>query len=1093
MVAFDTAQQRLYDPQQGTFSRLGAILDDYARWKGRDDCWDEHGAFWPLGVSKGLPFEAHFDLERLQDAFVILDGYPDRLQDFGSMYAASSGIYELLDVQLVSPPLLRALLPDNAAYVSYKYNLGDHFLGHDRWYCRVGRVVEHVTNTARVPLTLDDDVRAALTGILYTESHASMEYDSIDFLRHDTWTEDADLSQQLMYMQAVEDFDNYAFKLMRRDDEGVWDYSYIFGALPPEGLDDTLAYLEQLLAPGDGSRHLQALETIEELTPNFAQHASRLPPATPAAPPPHHTHFDHAFTTGDCVMDVANTRWLLAQHPRTPPRVLARFALHDDERVRHAAWRNPSTSTRALHAAWHTFGRASEDVLFTRERLPRFLRRIHARRLRTAPLDFSDTMLDSTTDVLKTLPIRLQVARLERATVPNANSTVGAAYGFPEPRLERIFVPDVVFNTHLAPTWPHFALRERAAESARTSETALLALARDEDVHVRRAVLRNPRATETVLRALQEEFPELVARHPRASISMLLALSQQPNEDVALGIAMHPGAPWFVLHNVTRRTKSFDRAVNVALALANNHNTAAKNILELLQVAHTKAFPPTALQALQQRARDLGLLEPPPLQQQESNREEDEACPDRWLQRIQAEQPNAVRAVRLALKESESTDEAAALLVLCTDERFEARRAAALHPALPERGLRWLARNDETYDSERLRNLVAQHPNVPLDVLIALCGDESTCVAALHNPRVPSDVWLWLLNDTENAPVDRIWPSCPYTPPAFLHVKGSVRATRDSLAQRQAVAAHPNTADTTLLRLALDKHLDVRETVARRMNLPPDLIARLMQEEGAARATLVKHPHLPRSLLEAAYADDDDVVRATAIGGLDTPRDVLARASEDASWHVRFVVAQHPSTPSVVLHRLSFDTDENVRFAVASHPATHAVTLAHLALTAPRTEGDRLAWRAQARHFWTRRLVAGHPSTPRDVRRQLERHSEAIVRAVALSHPATPARALRYAAFDRSELVRQVVAAHRNTPLDLHDRVLARDTERVRAALACAPRTSTSILSVLAYDTAFSVRAAVAQHPHTSSSDLRRLINDAQPVVRDAAALRWQG
>lgn len=398
---------------------------------------------------------------------------------------------------------------------------------------------------------------------------------------------------------------------------------------------------------------------------------------------------------------------------------------------------------------------------------------------------------------------------------------------------------------------------------------------------------------------------ERVARHPNTPGDLLNTLSRDPADAVRIAVAQHPATRSPALQRLLTDADPRVRAAAV------EHPDAPGDWLGLLVRAGSTA--------------DLqGVSESPETLDAESLRSLIEGGP--WARRVAASHPQA------------STGD---LIRLAQDDLWWVRAAVAHHPSAPREALDHL----KNLDVPEVQAALASHPNAPPATLDRLSREDHSAIraAVAANPNTPAGVLTRMLGDGAG-PIRAAAAGNPATPREAIHTMrraGSSdglntfappdesldkseldRLSRGGDWARQLAARHPNTPPDALSRLAADGHFLVRETVARRHDLPAstrDLFARAGSSDDL-QGFAKPHAAISGEELErvAAYGPWG---RRLAARHPDADAGLLARLAEDADWQVRRAVARHGTTGPDTLVGLAQDVAADVRWSLLKHPA----------------------------------------------------------------------------------------------------------------------------------------------------------------------------
>ncbi|MFE9851241.1 hypothetical protein ACFYPN_20945 [Streptomyces sp. NPDC005576] len=136
----------------------------------------------------------------------------------------------------------------------------------------------------------------------------------------------------------------------------------------------------------------------------------------------------------------------------------------------------------------------------------------------------------------------------------------------------------------------------------------------------------------------------------------------------------------------------------------------------------------------------------------------------------------------------------------------------------------------------------------------------------------------------------------------------------------------------TVRRNALSDHPLLRRRAAGDHLLPPDLVARLADDDDLGVRVLLaqNHPDAPAPLLLRGFVEYTGAGRSRLTSRPNFPTDGLAAYADHEDPDVRALATRDPRTGSAVVERLSRDPDPAVRAAAARHPALPPCRLAEL-------------------------------------------------------------------------------------------------------------------------------------------------------------------
>ncbi|MFD8004009.1 HEAT repeat domain-containing protein [Streptomyces mirabilis] len=222
---------------------------------------------------------------------------------------------------------------------------------------------------------------------------------------------------------------------------------------------------------------------------------------------------------------------------------------------------------------------------------------------------------------------------------------------------------------------------------------------------------------------------------------------------------------------------------------------------------------------------------------------------------------------------------------------------------------------------ENERRMIAYNPSLPADVVVLLAVDpdpevreriayradlgpaERRALAVDPEPKVRLAVSVHpALSEQERAAIDYEVPTdCGF------HHRPAPSVPRDPEdVRRDALSAHPV----------------LRRKAARVHELPPDLVARLADDEDlGVRVTLAQnHPDAPAALLLRSFLEYTGPDRAHLATRPNFPTARLAAFADHEDPEVRALAVRDPETAPAVVERLTRDPDPAVRAAAARHP-----------------------------------------------------------------------------------------------------------------------------------------------------------------------------
>lgn len=463
-----------------------------------------------------------------------------------------------------------------------------------------------------------------------------------------------------------------------------------------------------------------------------------------------------------------------------------------------------------------------------------------------------------------------------------------------------------------------------------------------------------------------------------------------------------------------------------------------------------------------------------------------------WLSEPLAGTPNAeLRDFVVSVLERGVEAETAALGKLY-------RRAGA---ALPRPGKP--SRSDSTLNAEDMRRLAtggpwvrgvaARHPNTPPESLARLARDPvlGVRVSALRHPFTPEEA-LW----AGSAAVLPILRRAVARNPAATDAMLARLASDPDPTVRRAVAAHRYLEPKALTVLAGDADAAIREAVARHRLTVPDVLEKLSADTDArVRRAAARHPMTPVTVFTRLAADPDENVRAAMAQRRDLPNDLLCVLACDANGHVHHLARFNRSNPHDLIgelmhlpndleavHRTVARGKRRLTKRVAPKPVARRY---HFSFPTRRWKEPRNP------HHSEQHSIAYNPATPpEELARLVEEGDEWILQAVA-GNPSAPVPLLRQLHHHprRTWRLYHALARNPNFPADLLARMAAQQEASCRRSVCWNPAAPVELLVSLARDPDASVRCAVAGLARTPVETLVAMCEDPdEPVQRSLLA-----
>ncbi|WP_436524710.1 hypothetical protein [Actinoplanes sp. HUAS TT8] len=397
---------------------------------------------------------------------------------------------------------------------------------------------------------------------------------------------------------------------------------------------------------------------------------------------------------------------------------------------------------------------------------------------------------------------------------------------------------------------------------------------------------------------------------------------------------------------------------------------------------------------------------------------------------------------------------------LVADPSAEIRQKLAACPALPRDVSEALAADPDpevaaelaafTTDRELLERLAA-HRHAEVRVMVAA------------NPATPSDLLAALLR---NDPPPEVCRVCEQEPVPFTHEPDCARPDCSLLPGDACDGSHQSaihslrcqavdnfaTPMSSLVRLAEERSMILRWTLASRPDLPAEVAERLAEDPvPGVRQYLAANPGLPPELIRRMADDQVNEVRwqlahnsglpldtleklaaTTRIGPTALPRveaatgEEVHRLAASAVPEVRMLLATRRDLPADVRDALAADPDAKVVAAVAGHPGLSAETLAGMVAV----HGVRV-----------KSNVAANPDAPSGLLLALAREDPRVPKALReiARHPNADAEALELCLATSGERARPIAAAHPALPAERVAGLLADPDPQVAESAAGNP------------------------------------------------------
>ncbi len=460
------------------------------------------------------------------------------------------------------------------------------------------------------------------------------------------------------------------------------------------------------------------------------------------------------------------------------------------------------------------------------------------------------------------------------------------------------------------------AVRKQVSENANLPLHCLLELTKDPVVDIRlNLVTCSLRWKDTPVEILEvlakdeaEQVREIVARNQNTPIEILTELAKDPSRKVKRQVATNPNTPIEVLEYLWREDGIFNPENHntpshvVVEAIANTSDASA--LREILQYS-LKSYPQIPAAILEQLA----------------------SHSDSIVRNCVADHPNTPSSV---------------LERLADDDYSSTRWRIASNPNTPPHVLEQLLRKWENPDGEYnqqlcrplaartdapafvldriassefpdIRQRIASNPTTPLSTLARLAREESddwVLSSVIHNPSLNQEIVEQLVQNG-NPEVRLLAMDTPYITPQLWvklardpspQVRRAIASRSNSCRSIQSPAGyriieHPQLPDELWNEFATDPSVEVRQAVAFNNNAPVEI-------------------------LELLALDADPEVRQYLPNNPNTPINVLKRLSQDKIPSVRQQVAASDRTPVNLLEKLAIDPNQKISQALINNPNT---------------------------------------------------------------------------------------------------------------------------------------------------------------------------
>jgi hypothetical protein len=714
------------------------------------------------------------------------------------------------------------------------------------------------------------------------------------------------------------------------------------------------------------------------------------------------------------------------------------------------------------------------------------------------------------------------------------------------------------------------SVREAVAGNSSTSAITLTELARDAALSVREAVARNPATPFVTLAELARNTVDWqgirvcceVARNSATPVTALTDLAREAEPSVRAAVASNPLTPTITLSELARDTES-----SVRKSVAGNSSTPGAALAELVKdvessvrdaVAHNPSTPKRVLSEL---AGDTS-------RRVRRSVAENPATPVGMLRALARDVDEWVRE---AVARNPSTP-AGTLIQLAKDEDSSAREFLAQNPSTPASTLSELAKYENSFlyygffsnplapwdafvsidhmaRKGRIdtRELVAQHPNSPKELLLRMTKDKNVLVRLAAARRCSVELWssVWreaLEHDYPQALIDWGYNGVMADSPVQAWMEDELEKLLYAPRRSMFWAWRRRKITNRELRAACDDEnllfLDDRKAekacrkrslvhrllgLSHRLAAPDVLASRSKSVEWVERLAVARNPNTPPNVIEtlkkdpnrrvARQAEATAILKAEAVNRQSRILEEGVTSTADSELiveigqrlkHLYPLPGTIPTSRWVELlplgqwvDQIGFDpawTTQNLPGDLIEDISRYWMDSGQIF----RKEGEAIRWHKfpttlaflteQAVPLGVMKCIAENTNTPAATLVKLAGHKNLDVREAVAKHPAAPGDVLMLLASDRDWGVRYGVASNPATPIDLLT-VLARDSDSdLRREVAGNPATPVEALTLLARDQERDVRWAIAENRATPTEVLISLAGDKEPYVRRAVA-----
>lgn len=413
----------------------------------------------------------------------------------------------------------------------------------------------------------------------------------------------------------------------------------------------------------------------------------------------------------------------------------------------------------------------------------------------------------------------------------------------------------------------------------------------------------------------------------------------------------------------------------------------------------------------------------------------------------------------------------------------------------PSHWLQQIQQNPQSFSYGKVRERIVETTTMrgPVGVGWRKLAEEAVKVSSGHFSchRMPADLWLLsymvqpkMLPDIGNSD-DLVKPHLALYSPDMdaTTLTGLEEGSRHyDWFLRIAIAGHARTPIATLIKMASDKLIGVRQALARNLRTPDEVLRQLAGDQSVhVRQAVATHRYLSVFTQMQLAIDDQVQVRRALACNPHIAAEILHRLTRSQESSIRQATARHPRLLMEDLRLLTRDAVPKVRAATASHPLLDK-------------ELSRLLLHDSSTHV--RAALAFHPALDEDLYQLLARDLSSRVHISLACNAALPLSCFSLLIQDTDADVLTALARHSRLPAEYYALLFQMENEAVSAALAANTQTPPDLLQQLLNHPSPKVRASLAGNknaplePLSFEQDAKILIKLALNPATSSAILR---